>query len=80
VKTMLWPLTPLSVVMSVSTSGDSVMTPLAVLCGSLIGTRNARTLRDLIFGNSCWGIDVLVVGGEYSANIEAYLKIADLTA
>ena len=40
---MLRPTAPPSMVTSVSTSGDSETTPLAVWCGSGIGTRTART-------------------------------------
>ena len=40
---MLRPTAPSSMVTSASTSGDSETTPLAVLCGSGIGTRTART-------------------------------------
>ena len=47
---MLRPLIPVSVMMSVKTRGDSVMTPLAVRCGSVIGTRTARTLNSRIVG------------------------------
>jgi hypothetical protein len=51
VKIMLRPRTPVSVTASVRTSGDSVMTPLAVRCGSVIGTRTARTLIDWMVGD-----------------------------
>src|SRR5215204_4193671 len=40
---MLWPVTPASVSMSVSTRGDAATTPPAVRCGSAIGTLTART-------------------------------------
>ena len=39
---MPWPMTPSLVTTSTSTSGDSAITPLAVRCGSGIGTRTAR--------------------------------------
>src|SRR5580765_5024058 len=60
---MLRPRTPVSVTTSVSTSGDSPITPLAVRCGSLIGTRTART-------------SMLSIRGEASFDMRAPAKTA----
>ena len=49
---MLWPRTPASVTTSVRTSGDSLIWPLEVRCGSGIGTRTARTSRLWILGEA----------------------------
>ena len=43
--TLSFPLMPVSVITSVKTRGDSATTPLAVRCGSVMGTRTARTLN-----------------------------------
>ena len=50
VKSMAWPVMPSSVIASTSTRGDSVITPLAVRCGSRMGTRTARARMVRITG------------------------------
>jgi len=45
---MLCPTAPESVCTSVSTSGDSVMTPAAVTCGVSNGTRTPQTVSPVI--------------------------------
>src|SRR5215475_7237553 len=53
---MLCPTAPASVMMSVNTRGDSATTPLAVRCGSGMGTRTARTLTSWIVGEEAPGM------------------------
>ena len=68
---MLWPTTPASVITSVSTSGDSMMFPLAVRCGS-IGTRTALTLKPVTVGNiACrFGVESIATSWKGGRHIE----------